>query len=282
MSTVAGLGQALHPSLLQPSPHPHVALDAARRCGSGPQGPRAWRPCPRAPAPYVLRPGARALGPFSRGAALQKGLARAAQSWRSTLVLWGQWLSQSASQGCPPPSAARSRDKPPSSEDAWKGRWGVLSKADSPPLAPPWSPHRVWGSLLLPIPLSAESPCPWAPSRLSGRPSLVTAAVGRWASVGGAAAGRGPPPLPRCLGKLLRGTGALGSSEAPGLPRAALLAGGEHVSPGPREGWALLECPLLGPGIVRKPEQPQEGMGGWKAQKEAPSSRGSAAPRGVG
>lgn len=199
---------------------------AAGRRAPGPGG-LAQGPLPRTSC--VLEPGLWA--PLAVGL-----LCRRAWLGRHSLggVRWSSGASGFHSlqaKGVHPPRLLWSRDKPPSSEDAWKGRWGVLSKADSPPLAPPWSPHRVWGSLLLPIPLSAESPRPWAPSRLSGRLSLVTAAVGRWASVGGAAAGRGPPPLPRCLGKLLRGTGAPGSSEAPGLPRAALLAGGGACLP---------------------------------------------------
>lgn len=144
-------------SLLQPSPHPLAAPDAARRCGSWLQSPSAWLPCPRALARHVPGPGAGALGSFSRGAPLQKGSARAAQSWGG-----GRWSSAAGSfhslqaKGLHAPRLLWSRDKSPSSEDAWKGGWRALSKANSPPPAPPRSPCRVQGSLLLPTPLSAR------------------------------------------------------------------------------------------------------------------------------
>lgn len=89
------------------------------------------------------------------------------------------------------------------------------SYLQSPSLSSPSSPLLFLQSHPVPGPLPASPGAflwrqlPWA-----GGPAWL----GRsWQS---------SPPLPRDLGRLLRGTGAPGSSEAPRLPRAAPLAGG--------------------------------------------------------
>lgn len=137
------------------------------------------------------------------------------------MVLWGWWLSHSAGQGSPPPSAALFKGQgtsPPAPRMRGRGMTRLPRPLPSLPVesgAPSSSPPLFLQSHPVPGPLPASPGAflwrqlPWA-----GGPAWL----GRsW---------QGPPPLPRGLGRLLRGTGAPGSSEAPRLPRAAPLAGG--------------------------------------------------------